>query len=68
MDEGEVAGIFTEAAMHTPIEVTERAMDSFAALGADCTIALGGGFLDRGQDRLHGANAQRVGEEGGGGQ
>lgn len=36
-------GVFTEAAMHTPVEVTERAMQAFAATGADSVIALGGG-------------------------
>ena len=37
------AGVFAEATMHTPVEVTERAMAAFAAAGADCTVALGGG-------------------------
>jgi alcohol dehydrogenase class IV len=37
------AGTFTQAAMHTPIEVTERAMQSVAQLNADCTVAIGGG-------------------------
>ena len=37
------AAVFAEAAMHTPAEVTERAMAAFAAAGADCTVALGGG-------------------------
>jgi len=37
------AAVFAEAAMHTPTEVTERAMAAFAAAGADCTVALGGG-------------------------
>jgi maleylacetate reductase len=37
------AGIFTEAAMHTPIEVTERVLSVVASTGADCTVALGGG-------------------------
>lgn len=40
---GLVAGVFAEAAMHTPVEVTARAMTAFADMGADCTIALGGG-------------------------
>jgi maleylacetate reductase len=40
---GLVAGIFSEAAMHTPVEVTDRAMTAFAETGADCTLALGGG-------------------------
>lgn len=37
------AGIFTEAAMHTPVDVTERAMAQVKAVQADCTVALGGG-------------------------
>jgi len=37
------AGVFTEAAMHTPAEVTGRAMQAVRELGADCTVALGGG-------------------------
>ena len=37
------AGLFTEAAMHTPMEITERAMQAVQAAGADCTVALGGG-------------------------
>jgi maleylacetate reductase len=37
------AGLFSEAAMHTPIAVTERALAAFEAAGADCTVAIGGG-------------------------
>jgi len=37
------AGLFTEAAMHTPLEVTERAMAEFEASAADCVVAIGGG-------------------------
>ena len=37
------AGIFAEAAMHTPMGVTDRAMAAYAAARADCTVALGGG-------------------------
>lgn len=40
---GLVAGVFPEAAMHTPVDVTDRAMVAYAAMGADCTVALGGG-------------------------
>src|SRR6185312_3310989 len=36
-------GVFTEATMHTPVEVTERAMQAVRDNGADCTVALGGG-------------------------
>lgn len=37
------AGVFTEAAMHTPVEVTERAMAEVRRLGVDGTVAIGGG-------------------------
>jgi maleylacetate reductase len=37
------AGVFAEAAMHTPVEVTERAMQVYEQAGADCVVALGGG-------------------------
>jgi len=37
------AGEFTQAAMHTPVEVTERAMQMVASVKADCTVAIGGG-------------------------
>lgn len=40
---GLVAGIFSDAAMHTPVEVTDRALAAYDRLGADCTLALGGG-------------------------
>ncbi len=36
-------GLFAEAAMHTPVEITERAMAVVRELKADCTVALGGG-------------------------
>lgn len=36
-------GVFAEAAMHTPVEVTERAVAAADAYGADCVVALGGG-------------------------
>ena len=38
-----VAGLFTEATMHTPVEVTERALAYAREVKADCTVALGGG-------------------------
>jgi len=38
-----VAGQFTEAAMHTPVEVTDKALEVFKSSGADCIVALGGG-------------------------
>ena len=37
------AGLFPGAAMHTPVEVTERALAALRAAGADCTVAIGGG-------------------------
>lgn len=37
------AGVFAGAAMHTPVEVTERAMAALREAGADCTVAIGGG-------------------------
>jgi maleylacetate reductase len=37
------AGVFSEAAMHTPVAVTLNAMAAFDAAGADCVVALGGG-------------------------
>ena len=37
------AGVFAEAAMHTPVDVTDRAMGAYEAAGADCVVALGGG-------------------------
>jgi maleylacetate reductase len=36
-------GTFTQAAMHTPVDVTERAMNIVRDTGTDCTVALGGG-------------------------
>ena len=36
-------GVFTQAAMHTPVEISERAMRVVRESGADCTVALGGG-------------------------
>lgn len=37
------AGVFAGAAMHTPVEVTARAMEAYAASGATCVVSLGGG-------------------------
>jgi alcohol dehydrogenase class IV len=36
-------GVFAGATMHTPVEVTERAMAEVAARGADGLVAVGGG-------------------------
>ena len=40
---GRAAGVFAEAAMHTPVDVTGRALAAVKALQADGTIAIGGG-------------------------
>jgi maleylacetate reductase len=40
-------GAFAGAAMHTPVEVTETALTTFRARGADCVVALGGGSATR---------------------
>ncbi|WP_321961406.1 maleylacetate reductase [Paraburkholderia sp. J7] len=37
------AGVFSEAAMHTPVAVTLEAMAAYEAARADCVVALGGG-------------------------
>ena len=37
------AGLYTNAAMHTPTNVTEDVLGVVRSLGADCVIALGGG-------------------------
>lgn len=40
---GRIAGVFTGATMHTPVNVTREALGVVANLGADATISLGGG-------------------------
>ncbi len=37
------AGVFDRAAMHVPIETARHAQDEARAVGADCTLAIGGG-------------------------
>ena len=37
------AGVFCEATMHTPVDVTLKALAAFEERGADCVVALGGG-------------------------
>jgi maleylacetate reductase len=37
------AGVFSGAVMHTPVDVTEKAIEAVAHSGADCVVALGGG-------------------------
>ncbi len=36
-------GVFAEAAMHTPVAVTQKAVLAYEAMGADCVVSLGGG-------------------------
>jgi alcohol dehydrogenase class IV len=38
-----LAGMFDEAAMHTPLELVEKARSRAKELGADCCVAVGGG-------------------------
>lgn len=40
---GKSAGIYANATMHTPTDVTDEALAIYQRLGADCTIAIGGG-------------------------
>lgn len=40
---GRYAGVFAGAVMHTPVEVTEGAVETARKSGADCLVALGGG-------------------------
>lgn len=43
-DLGDLAvAVFADAAMHTPVDVTMRAIAAFQTAGADCVVALGGG-------------------------
>lgn len=37
------AGAFTQAQMHTPVEITEQALVHARAVDADCLVAIGGG-------------------------
>jgi alcohol dehydrogenase class IV len=36
-------GLFSDAAMHTPVDISERAVAQVKATGADCVVAMGGG-------------------------
>lgn len=40
---GAAGGVFCKAAMHTPVAVTEEALEHLKACEADCLIAIGGG-------------------------
>lgn len=41
--QGNVAGLFSEATMHTPTHVTDRALEYAKAQKADCVVSIGGG-------------------------
>ncbi|PSS15269.1 hypothetical protein M430DRAFT_104788 [Amorphotheca resinae ATCC 22711] len=41
--DGKVAGIFTEATMHTPSHITEKALEYAKSVKADAVISIGGG-------------------------
>jgi maleylacetate reductase len=36
-------GVFAEVAMHTPVQITEKALSAYEASAADCVVSLGGG-------------------------
>ncbi|TAL04567.1 MAG: maleylacetate reductase [Rhodospirillaceae bacterium] len=40
---GSAVGLFTEAVMHVPVATVDAAMAHARVLGADCTVAIGGG-------------------------
>ncbi|MBZ9937784.1 maleylacetate reductase [Mesorhizobium sp. BR1-1-16] len=40
---GLAAGVFADATMHTPVEVTETAVEAFRVSGATAVVSLGGG-------------------------
>jgi maleylacetate reductase len=40
---GKTAGLFSEAVMHTPVDVTDRAAAYLQQVGADAVVAVGGG-------------------------
>jgi alcohol dehydrogenase class IV len=40
---GAIAGIFTEATMHTPTNITEKALEYARSISADSIISIGGG-------------------------
>lgn len=37
------AGIFSRAAMHTPVDITEEALENLRSVDADCVLSVGGG-------------------------
>ncbi|KAL4885892.1 hypothetical protein BJY04DRAFT_205166 [Aspergillus karnatakaensis] len=40
---GQIAGIFTEATMHTPTDITDKAVEYAKAQNADVVVSIGGG-------------------------
>ncbi len=40
---GRAVGVFARATMHTPVEVSEAAVEAARSAGADCLVAVGGG-------------------------
>ena len=58
---GRAAGIFSKAAMHTPVDVTLEALEHLNALKADAVLSAGGGstvgpWKGAGAPRKHPAN------------
>lgn len=41
--QGKIAGLFSDATMHTPLDVTERAVEFAKSTGADSVVSIGGG-------------------------
>ncbi|KAH6870987.1 putative maleylacetate reductase [Thelonectria olida] len=41
--QGKAVGMFTEATMHTPTAVTDKAIEYAKSRGADCVVSIGGG-------------------------
>ena len=41
--EGKTAGLFSGATMHTPADVTEKALEYARSRSADCVVSIGGG-------------------------
>lgn len=41
--QGKIVGLFTEATMHTPTSVTEKALQYCREQNADCVVSIGGG-------------------------
>lgn len=41
--DGKIAGVFTEATMHTPTHITDQALSYCKESGADCVVSIGGG-------------------------